>query len=134
MINIGIVGSRRWTNKKKIEKAVDLLIMKYNAENICIISGGAVGADTLGKEVALEKKLKYKEYNPAHTIYNKYSAKPKDWFGKQYFVGNYFERNTFIAESVSFLLAFIPLGATSNGTMDTVSKAKKLNKAYKIIN
>lgn len=133
-MRIGIVGSRRWSNKKKIEKAVDLIIAKYGAENICIVSGGAIGADRLAKEIALEKGLKYKEYNPAHTVYNKYSGKPKNWYGKQYYVGNYFERNTFIAEDSDFLLAFIPLGATSNGTMDTVSKAKKLNKAFKIIN
>ena len=132
MVNIGIVGSRTYTNKQKVIEAVDLCIQKYG--EICIISGGARGADTLGKEVALEKGLKYIEYNPAHTTWNQYSGKPKDFYGKEYNVGQFFERNTFIAEDSDILFAFIPEGWQSNGTMDTVTKTKKLNKPYFIIN
>ncbi len=133
MINIGIVGSRTYLNKKKVDSAVDLCIEKYGAENICIVSGGAKGADNLGKIVALEKKLKYIEYNPSHTAWNEYSGKPKEWYEKPYQVGNFFERNSFIAKDSHFLFAFIPEGHTSNGTMDTVNKVKKLNKPYQII-
>jgi len=131
MINIGIVGSRRYTNKLKVSQIVDQCIIKYG--EICIVSGGAIGADKLGKEVALEKNLKYKEFNPSHTEHNQYSVKPKEWFGKPYIVGNFFERNSFIAEESDFILAFIPKGLKSNGTMDTVSKSKKLNKKVLII-
>lgn len=134
MINIGIVGSRKWTDIQKVEAAVDKCIEKYGAENICIISGGAIGADKMGKEVALDKKLKYIEYNPAHETWNKYSGKPKEFYGKPYNVGHYFERNSFIAEDSHLLLAFIPAGWTSKGTNDTINKAKKLNKPVIIIN
>jgi len=134
MINIGIVGSRIYSDKKKVEQIVDKCVEKYGAENICIISGGAKGADTLGKIVALQKGLKYKEYNPAHTDYNQYSGKPKEFYGKIYNVKYFFERNSFIAEDSHLLFAFIPLNHQSNGTMDTVSKMQKLNKPYFIIN
>jgi len=134
MINIGIVGSRKYTNKTKVESVVDLCIQKYGKEKIIIISGGAIGADTLGKEVALEKSLNYKEYNPAHENWNEYSGKPKEWYYKAYHVGNFFERNTFIAEDSHILFAFIPEGHQSHGTMDTVTKAEKLNKSCFIIN
>ena len=133
MVKIGIVGARIYTDKKKVEEAVDQCIKKYGVENICIISGGAIGADTFGKEVALEKKLKYIEYNPAHENYNQYSGKPKEFYGKPYKVQNYFERNSFIAEDSDLLIAFIPKGHQSNGTQDTISKTKKLNKPYFII-
>jgi len=133
MINIGIVGSRKFTNKIKVEEAIDQCIIKYGKENICIISGGAVGADKLGKIVALERGLKYIEYNPAHESWNEYSGKPKEWYGKDYKVGNFFERNTFIAEDSYILFAFIPEGHQSNGTMDTVNKALKLKKYVVII-
>jgi len=133
MINIGIVGSRIYMNKKKVEEVVDQCIKKYG-NDICIISGGANGADYLGKIVALDKKLKYIEFNPAHEIWNKYSGMPKEWYGKVYNVKNYFERNSFIAEKCQLLLAFIPAGWTSNGTNDTIGKAKKLNKHIIIIN
>jgi hypothetical protein len=134
MINIGIVGSRKYTNKISVETIVNKCIEKYRVENICIISGGAIGADALGKIVALEKNLKYKEYNPAHTSWNEYSGKPKKFYGKPYNVGQFFERNSFIAEDSNLLFAFIPAGHQSNGTMDTVNKANKLNKPVIIIN
>ncbi len=124
MINIGIVGSRIYTNKGAVEKIIEQCIAKYG--DIRIISGGAIGADTLGRVVALEKNLGYTEYNPAHTKWNKYSGKPKEWYEKPYKVGNFFERNTFIAEDSHILFAFIPEGHQSNGTMDTVGKTKKM--------
>ena len=134
MINIGIVGSRKWTNKNKVGEVVDLCIEKYDRENILIVSGGAKGADTHGREVAIEKNLLFREYNPAHTAWNQYSGKPKDWYGKDYHVGHFFERNTFIAEESDLLLAFIPTNHQSNGTQDTIKKARKLNKEVRIIN
>ncbi len=133
MINIGIVGSRKYTNKERVINAVDQCIDKYGKERIRIISGGARGADTLGKEVALEKGLRYIEYNPAHTDWNQYSGKLKEWYGKTYNVAQFFERNTFIAEDSHILFAFIPEGHQSNGTMDTVGKAEKMNKPCFII-
>jgi hypothetical protein len=133
MIKIGIVGSRKYTNKDRVISTVELCMHKYG-KDIQVVSGGAIGADTLGKEVALEKGLKYLEYNPAHEAWNQYSGKPKEWYGKPYNVGHYFERNTFIAEDSDILFAFIPEGHQSNGTMDTVGKAKKLEKPWFIIN
>ena len=130
MTRIGIVGSRRYWNKQKVEKVIDLAINTFGKENICIVSGGANGADKLGKVVAIEKNLKYEEYNPAHTEHNRWSVKPVTFFNKPYKPGNFFERNTFISEACDYLVAFIPDGVTSNGTMDTVNKAKKLNKQF----
>ena len=75
MIKIGIVGSRKWTNKEKVEAIVDQCIRKYGKNVLCVVSGGAIGADTLGKDVALEKGLEYIEYNPKHTGWNEYSGK-----------------------------------------------------------
>lgn len=132
MIKIGIIGSRKWNNKEKVQEAVEQCLDKYGTD-IVIVSGGAKGADTLGKTVALEKGLQYIEYNPAHEAWNEYSGKPKEWYGKEYKVGNFFERNTFIAEDSYILFAFIPDGHKSNGTMDTVNKALKLKKNVVIV-
>ena len=133
MIKIGIVGSRKYIDRKSVEDAVDKCIEKYG-KDLCIISGGAIGADRLGKLVSLAKSLKYIEYNPAHEAWNEYSGMPKEWYGKPYKVGNFFERNSFIAEECQILFAFIPAGHISNGAMDTVTKARKLNKPVIIIN
>lgn len=132
MIKIGIIGSRKWTNKEKVQAVVDQCLARYG-QNLTVVSGGVKGADSLGKLVALEKGLPYIEYNPAHEAWNQYSGKPKEWYGKPYNVGHYFERNTFIAEDSDILFAFIPEGWHSNGTMDTVNKALKLKKYVVII-
>ena len=134
MIKIAIVGSRKYNDYHKIEEVIDKCIDKYGVENICIISGGAVGADALGKIVALDKRLKYIEYNPAHTQWNEWSGKSKEFYNKPYDVKNYFERNSFIAQECDILFAFVPLNYESKGTMHTVTEAKKLNKYIKIIN
>ena len=42
MVNIGIVGSRKYTNKTKVEEIVDLCIQKYGKDKIRIVSGGAI--------------------------------------------------------------------------------------------
>lgn len=133
MIKIGIIGSRKYRDRLPVENAVDACIHKYG-KDICIISGGAIGADRLGKIVALDKNLNYIEYNPAHEEWNEYSGMPKDWYGKPYNVKNYFERNSLIAEKCNLLLAFIPAGHISNGTNDTIGKVRKLNKPVIIIN
>jgi predicted Rossmann-fold nucleotide-binding protein len=134
-MKIGIIGSRRYNNKENVQKAVDIIIEKFGKDNLVIVSGGCKkGGDALGKEVALEKGIKYIEFNPAHESPNKYSGMDKEFYNKPYNVGNYFERNTLIAKSSDYILAFIPEGAISNGTMDTVNKAKKLGKGVKIIN
>jgi hypothetical protein len=133
MIKIGIVGSREYINKQRVIEIVDQCIQKYGKE-LMIISGGARGADTLGKEVALEKELLYKEYNPAHEAWNQWSGKPKEFYGKAFSKGHYFERNTFIAQDIDILFAFIPINHQSNGTQDTIKKAESLGKIVFIIN
>lgn len=133
MITIGIVGSRKYADRIPVETAVNECIKKYG-NDICIISGGAIGADRLGRIVALDKGLKYIEYNPKHEAWNEYSGMPKEWYEKPYNVSNFFERNSFIAEECQLLLAFIPKGWVSNGTNDTIRKAEKLNKPVIIIN
>jgi predicted Rossmann-fold nucleotide-binding protein len=133
MVTIGIVGSRKYNTIEMVYTAVDECIKKYG-NDICVVSGGCKGADTMGRIVALDRKLKYIEFNPAHEAWNEYSGMPKEWYGKPYNVKNYFERNSFIAEKCQLLLAFIPAGYISNGTNDTIGKAKKLNKPVIIIN
>jgi len=113
----------------KVIRAVETAIEKFGEENICIVSGGCpIGADRIAKEVALTSNIRYEEYNPSHSSWNKYSVEPEEFFGTDYKVKNFFERNTSIAKASDYIVAFIPNGVKADGTMDTVNKAKKLNK------
>ena len=52
---------------------------------------------------------------------------------KIYYVSNYFNRNKQIAEYSDIIVAFIPDGVESRGTMNTIEYAKKEKKMIKII-
>ena len=133
-IKIGIVGSRGYTNKKKIKDLVFEIKEKYGNE-VEIVSGGQKdGADGLAKKYALEFNVKYVEFPPSHYSWNMHCKLPATQYNKPYYVSNYFKRNKQIAEYSDIVIAFIPDGVESRGTMSTVEYAKKEKKLVKILN
>ena len=132
-IKIGIVGSRKYTNKKKIK---DLIFqIKENYIDAEIVSGGQKdGADGYAKKFTLEFDMKYVELPPAHYSWNMHCKLPATKYNKPYYVTNYFKRNKQIAEYSDIIVAFIPEGVNSRGTMNTIEHAKKEKKLIKILN
>jgi predicted Rossmann fold nucleotide-binding protein DprA/Smf involved in DNA uptake len=131
-IKIGIVGSRKYTNKKKIK---DLIFqIKENYIDAEIVSGGQKdGADGFAKKFALEFDMSYVEFPPSHYTWNMHCKLPASEYSKQYYVTNYFKRNKQIAEYSDIIVAFIPEGIESRGTMNTIEYAKKEKKLIQII-
>ena len=133
-IKIGIVGSRSYTDKKKVKDLIFEIREKYGDE-VEIVSGGQPkGADGLAKKFALEFDMKYVEFPPSHYSHNMHCKLPATEYNKPYYVSNFFKRNKQIAEYSNIIVAFIPNGVESRGTMDTVGHAEKLKKLIKIIN
>ena len=133
-IKIGIVGSRRYTDKKKIKDLIFEIKEKYGDE-VEIVSGGqSKGADGLAKKFALEFDMTYVEFPPVHYNHNMHCKLSPKHYNKPYYVTNYFKRNKQIAEYSNIIVAFIPDGVESKGTMNTVSHARELKKLVKIIN
>ena len=133
-MKVAVVGSRRYENKKKIKDFVFKLKQQYG-DNTTIVSGGCRdGADRYAKKYALELGLQYEEYPPAHFVHNLYCPLPESRYGKPYSVKNFHVRNKIIAGTCDVVVAFIPDGVESRGTMDTVGHAEKLKKLIKIIN
>ena len=133
-IKIGIVGSRSYTDKKKVKDLIFEIKEKYGDE-VEIVSGGQPkGADGLAKKFALEFDMKYVEFPPSHYSHNMHCKLPATEYNKPYYVSNFFKRNKQIAEYSNIIVAFIPDGVESRGTMDTVGHAEKLKKLIKIIN
>jgi len=133
-IKIGIVGSRGYTDKKKVKDLIFNIKEKYGDE-VEIVSGGQPkGADGLAKKFALEFDMKYVEFPPSHYSHNMHCKLPATEYNKPYYVSNFFKRNKQIAEYSNIIVAFIPEGVESRGTMDTVGHAEKLKKLVKIIN
>ena len=133
-IKIGIVGSRGYTNKKKIKDLIFEIKEKYGDE-VEIVSGGQKdGADGYAKKFALEFDMSYVEFPPSHYSWNMHCKLPATKYNKPYYVSNYFKRNKQIAEYSNIVIAFIPDGVESRGTMSTIDYAIKEKKLTKILN
>ena len=132
-MKVGIVGSRRYENKKKIKDFIFKLKNEYG-EDTKIISGGAKdGADKYAKKYALELGLQYEEYPPFHEVHNLYCTMPSSRYSKPYSIKNYFARNKIIAGTSDVVVGFIPEGIEAKGTMNTINYAKKFDKKTIII-
>ena len=133
MKKVGIVGARKYTNKRKIKYFIHRLKEQFG-DDVEVVSGGQMkGADGYAKKFALEFDMRYVEFPPAHYQYNQHCILDRDNYGKSYHVVNFFDRNKQIAEYSDYIVAFIPEGYKSNGTLDTISHAEKLNKKIVIL-
>ena len=134
MKRVGIVGSREYTNRRKIKEFVYKLKEQFQ-DKVEVVSGGQkLGADGFAKKFALEFDLDYVEFPPAHYSHNIHCKLSAKHYSKPYYVSNFFKRNKQIAEYSNILVAFVQEGIESRGTMNTVSHAEKLKKMVKIIN
>ena len=132
-MKVAIIGSRDYANIRRIKDTLFQLKQKFQT-NLIIVSGGAkYGADKYARKYALEFGIQYKEFNPAHTTKNLYSAMSDDYYSKPYHVSQFHHRNMLIARDCDVMIAFIGHNDTSNGSMSAIKKAKKLNKPVTII-
>ena len=115
-MNIAIIGSRSLNDYTLIEDTLMEFIKTENPETIKIISRGAVGSDTLGKQFAEKFNYEHLEYLP-------------DW--KKYGRGAGIRRNTTIIENSDIVFAFWDM--KSMGTADSIAKARKFGKRIIII-
>ena len=132
-LKVGIVGSRKYENRKKIKDFIFKLKKEYGTDTIIVSGGCKDGADKYAKKYALELGLQYEEYPPFHEVHNLYCPLPSSRYGKDYSVKYFFARNKIIAGTSDIIVGFIPDGVEGKGTMNTINYAKKLNKKYVII-
>jgi len=129
---VAIIGSREYTNKRKIQEFIFRLKEKYKGE-VVIVSGGAkYGADKYAKRYALDFGLEYHEFPPYHEPYNIHCVLERFFYGKPYNVGNYHSRNKKLVEHSDMVIAFVPTNVT-NGTRSALKYAEELEKKFVII-
>lgn len=133
-VKIAIIGSRTYENKKKIRDMIYRLKQTFG-DKLIIVSGGALnGADRYAKKFSVEMGVSYREFNPAHTTKNLYSAMPESYYGKPYHVSQLFHRNELIAKYCDKMIAFIDNTVPSKGSKHAVNMAQKHSKPVVIIN
>jgi|TARA_R110000803_G_C11897107_1_gene311637 hypothetical protein len=132
-MRVAIVGSRKYTNKRRIQEFVFKLKQKYGDE-LEIVSGGQKdGADGYAKKYALEFDIRYSEFPPVHYTYNQHCVLESYKYGRPYAVWHYHDRNKNIAEYTDVMVAFIPKDIVSKGTESALKEVVKKEKKYCII-
>ena len=132
-MKVAMIGSREYENIRKIKDTLYQLKQKFG-DKLIIISGGAKdGADKFARKYALEFGIRYREFNPAHTIKNLYSAMSETYYERPYHVSQFHHRNMLIARDCDVMMAFIQSGVSATGSMSAIKQAKKLNKPVTII-
>ena len=132
-MKVALIGSRDYANIRRIKDTLFQLKQKFKTDLIVISGGAKYGADKFARKYALEFGIRYKEFNPAHTIKNLYSAMSDDYYSKPYHVSQFHHRNMLIARDCDVMIAFISEQESSNGSMSAIKKTKKLNKPVTII-
>lgn len=132
-MKVAIIGSRKYENVRKIKDLLTDLKRKFGDELVIISGGCKDGADKYAKKYALEFGIQYKEFNPAHTPRNLYSAMSEDYYGKPYHVSQFHHRNLLIARTCDVMVALIPNGVTADGTESAIKSAKRFNKKVVIL-
>jgi predicted Rossmann fold nucleotide-binding protein DprA/Smf involved in DNA uptake len=106
---IGIVGSREFGNYAQLKQNVERYITTENDE---LVSGGAIGADSMAQRFAKEEGFDIMIRYPKYKIFGKPAT---------------FIRNEKIARSSDLVLAFYQKGRfQEGGTSNTAMWARKL--------
>lgn len=128
-MKLAIIGSRDFDNYSLLKETISKYLNISKIEEI--ISGGASGADSLGAKFARENNIKLTEFPAQWYDLSLLPCKiKKDKNGKEYNVLAGFNRNTDIVNAAEFILAF---SNGSNGTEDSINKARKSKKTILII-
>lgn len=111
-----IIGSRQFKDYLFLEKRVTFIV--ESLRDVQIISGGADGADTLGKLFAQEHGFKFTEYPPDFKKY-----------GTPYRKADYYDRDIKMARKGDICLGFlVKLPGHNKGSMYTIDEALRLQK------
>lgn len=118
-MKLGIVGSRDFVDYQLFCKAIDQFLTEWNIDHNdieFIISGGALGADTLAQQWATDNNHQMKIFYP-------------DWKSHGRAAGPM--RNQLIIDNSTHIIAFPSV--SGKGTQDSIKKAKKANKKIKAL-
>uniref|UniRef100_A0A6M3KDA8 YspA cpYpsA-related SLOG domain-containing protein n=1 Tax=viral metagenome TaxID=1070528 RepID=A0A6M3KDA8_9ZZZZ len=112
-MKIAIVGSRTFNNYEWLSE----ILLQFDLTLVYeIVSGGAKGADTLGKKFAEHYSITHRVFSPEWDKYGKSAG---------------FIRNQTIVDNCDIVIAF--WDGESRGTADTIEKAKKAKKPTFIV-
>jgi hypothetical protein len=120
-MRVAIVGSRKYTNRRKIQEFVFKLKEKWGNDLEVVSGGQRDGADGYAKKYSLEFGVKYSEFPPKHYQYNQHCVLESYNYGRKY-------------ATCDVMVAFLPKDIISKGTESALKEATKRAKKVVIIN
>jgi predicted Rossmann fold nucleotide-binding protein DprA/Smf involved in DNA uptake len=114
-MKIAIIGSRTYVNYIEFRMLLDKYIKENDVTITSLISGGALGTDSLAERYAKENHIIIEVIKPDYTKY-------KDCEKRQAPL----DRNKLIASHCDIMIAFVQ--NNSSGSLHAIGCAKKLNK------
>lgn len=130
IIRIGIVGSKKYENKRKIKDMIFKLKTELGNKMEIVSAGSKDGAEKYIRSYAIEFGCEYKEFLPSHWQRTLYSAMGNSYFGKPYKKVNFFIRDNLLAKYIDYLIIF-DKGTKEN--INLIKNVEKLNKKIVII-
>ncbi len=115
--SIAIVGSRRYTRMDHFRTILDPIMLSHLETGVMLVSGGAIGADSLAEQYAEETYTPIVVYLPLWDRYGKAAA---------------YIRNKKIIDSCDEVIAFWDM--KSQGTKMSIELATQAGKPIKIVN
>lgn len=116
-MNIAIVGGRDFVDYELLKNELVKFIDENEISPDAIFSGGAKGADSLAEKFAAENGFEMVVYKPEYEKFGRDACHA---------------RNTQIVEHSDVVFTF--WDGKSKGTLDSINKAKKLEKRLFIVN
>jgi len=123
-LKIGITGSNKYENKRKIKEFLFKFKDQPAAEVVC--RGNKDGADKYIKKYALEFGLNYIEVPTAHTSRSLYSQLPEAYFNKPFSIRNYFiQQSIYINQCDKFVIFGTVGDKIINNLLNAINKIQK---------
>jgi hypothetical protein len=123
-LKIGITGSKKYENKRKIKEF--LFKFKDRGDVEVISRGNKDGADKYVKKYALDFGLNYIEVPAAHTSRSLYSQLPEAYFNKPFSIRNYFiQQNIYINQCDKFVIFGRDGDKIINNLLNAINKIQK---------
>ena len=123
-LKIGITGSNKYENKRKIKEF--LFKFKDRGDVEVISRGNKDGADKYVKKYALDFGLTYIEVPAAHTSRSLYSQLPEAYFNKPFSIRNYFiQQNIYINQCDRFVIFGTVGDKIINNLLNAINKIQK---------
>jgi len=104
MKRVGIIGSKHWQSKRKVQQTLGELKTRIGDDVVIVGAGGVEGANHMVRKYAIEFAMQYTEFNPSYSGYNLYSAMPESYYGKSYHFSQLHHRMKLLAEHCEYLV------------------------------